>query len=117
MIYFVAFSLSLVACLQCVAEGCTKGNIAHLKHGRAPDASVSIFPLVPLFQFMAFGLGWVLDHCFSHYAIWVLIGAYAVLFGFWFVSFRRLSAELKRSMAAADAGAVESEEGRTREAT
>ena len=101
MIYFVAIILSVAVCAQTVASGTLSGNITHLKNGRKPNAGVSIFPMIPLFQLLALGIAWTLEHFVPRFAFWILLGSFLALFVFWLMSYKRLKAELDRAMLAA----------------
>lgn len=101
MIYLIALILSLAVCAQSVASGIVSGNIAHLKHGREPNAGVSLFPMIPLFQMLALGLAWFLEHYIPSFAILALSCSFLALFAIWLVSFKRSKAELARTMQAA----------------
>ncbi len=90
MIYLIALILSVVVCAQSVASGLVSGNITHLKHGRKPNAGVSLFPMIPLFQLLALALAWFLEHYIPRVAILALACSFLALFAIWLMSFRRL---------------------------
>lgn len=102
MIYFVAIILSLAVCAQSVASGVLSGNITHLKHGRKPNAGVSLFPMIPLFQLLALGIAWTLEQFIPRFAFWVLLGSFLALLVAWLMSYKRLKAEFDRAMLAAN---------------
>ena len=101
VIYYIAFFLSMVWCAQSVASGIVTGNLAHLKHGREPNAGVSVFPMIPLYQLLALGLAWFLETYIPRFAILVLVSSFLIFFVIWLVSFIRSRAELARAMKAA----------------
>ena len=104
MIYLTAIVFSLIVCAQSGASAITSGNITHLKYGREPNAGVSLFPAVPLFQLLALGLAWVLQQFVPSYAILVLVCFFLVSSALWLVSFNKLRAELSRAKLAARRG-------------
>jgi len=105
MLYVIAVVLSAVVCVQAVASGLASGNITHLKYGREPNAHVSLFPMIPLFQLLALGIAWLLEQVMPSFAIGVLFVLFLVLLAFWLVSFKRLRSELRHAMSAAGRGA------------
>lgn len=98
MIYLLAIFLSLVVSAQGFASEITAGNISHLKHGRQPNAGAAIFPVIPVFQFLAAGVAWLLQAFVPGYAVWILVGLFLGFSAFWTVSFVRLRAELQRRL-------------------
>lgn len=98
MTYFAAIIFSLVVCAQCVASGAISGNITHLKCGREPNASVSLFPMIPMFQLLAWGIAWVLEQFTPNFALWILGSSFLALFVCWLMSYKRLKAEFERAL-------------------
>ena len=96
MLYLLAIIFSLVFCAQGLASEVMAGNITHLKNGRQPSAGASIFPVVPIVQFLAIGAAWLLQTFIPHYAIWILIGSFLIFSVFWAFSFTKLRAEFNR---------------------
>ena len=96
MLYVLAIILSFVFCAQGLASEVMASNITHLKNGRQPNAGASIFPVVPIVQFLAGGGAWFLKTFSPHYAIWILIGSFLIFSAFWAFSFAKLRAEFIR---------------------
>lgn len=98
MVYVVALVVSVLACAQVVASGIVIGNIIHVRNGREPRASVSLIPMIPLFQLVALGIAWGLHRFIPNMAIGVFLGCHAVFSAAWLLSFKRSKAELDRAL-------------------
>ena len=96
MIYLVALAVSVLACAQAAASVIVDGNVIHVKNGREPNAGVSLLPMIPLFQLLALGIAWGLNHLIPSMAIGVFLGCYTAFSAAWLVSFKRSKAELDR---------------------
>ena len=100
MIYVIAIILSLIVCVQCFASEITAGNIRHVNHGRTPNASAALFPLVPIAQLLAAGGAWLLQTFVPRFAIWIVVGSFLVITIAWMRSFARLRSEFRKVTAA-----------------
>jgi hypothetical protein len=100
MIFLIAMALSVALCIQTVAVAIVQGNIVHVRNGRAPNAGVSLVPMVPLYQLIALGLAWSLQRVVPDMAVIVLLALFAVTSAVWVVSYRRAKAEYLRVLEA-----------------
>ena len=99
MVYLIALVVSAFACAQVVASGIVAGNIIHVRNGRESRASVSLLPMIPLFQLVALGIAWCLNRFIPSVAIGVFLGCYAAFSVAWLFSFKKSRAELARALA------------------
>ncbi len=94
MIYFLAIVLSLIVSVQSFASEIAASNIRHLQNGRLPNAGAAIFPTIPVVQFFAVGVGWLLEIAIPEYALWLLLSGFLILTTIWAISFAKLRGEL-----------------------
>ncbi|MFL6659833.1 MAG: hypothetical protein ACJ8GW_17255 [Massilia sp.] len=60
-LYLGVFVLSLVSCFIGLVLECLRGNVAHLKNGREPNASAALFPNVPIIPCLYLAGAWFLN--------------------------------------------------------
>jgi hypothetical protein len=71
-----------------------RGNISHLRNGRAPNAGAAVFPSLPLNPILLAGLAWLLDHLHPHAGLWAVSAIFFVSFPAWALSRRNLQRQL-----------------------
>ena len=95
MNYLIVFVLSLLFIALDVAMACTRGNITHLKHGREPNAGVSLFPTIPVLPGLFLVVAWGLDWLYPNLGFWTVLVLFLLYLPFWWWHLRRLNAEFQ----------------------
>ena len=73
MSYIIVIVLSLISSILNFKLEIIESNIMHIQNGRDPDASASIFPVIPLAQIFYSGVAWSLNQYLNYGYIIVVI--------------------------------------------
>ena len=80
MSYILIIALSLISSILNFNLEIIESNITHIRNGREPNASASIFPVIPLAQMFYVGIAWLLNQ-YNNYGYIIVVTVICLIAG------------------------------------